>query len=375
MTLGQSIKMMNFFKKTKKQEQVLLLDFGRGFVRGIIFESNGKNKVLDFQSEKIERFGIFDGKDFELDVVKKATNKLIENLGGKTNISHFPKILGFSPDILRAEVLNISFKREEWKGKIAEEEKEEIYKFILEESEKEFFKKADKNVEILKKKILEEKISGYTIPCILGFQGEQMDFKILIIYCSKVYAEFIRIFKKDLHLEEAEIFHSIEALNYLKESYKMFIDIGERNTLICFFKETLEFVADFQIGGHDFTKAIAKGFNLREDEAEAIKEDFSNGGLGPQTSERIKEMVLPVLNLWQECLNRIIKDKTGPFEIVTETYFFGGGSLFPLLEKTKFFLPENLPLENKTKIIFSVKHTPSLLLTFCNNLKSNEKNF
>jgi len=381
---------MNFLKKTKKQKEILLLDFGRGSVRGIIFESNKKNKILNFQTEKIERFGVFDGKDFEMDVVGKAANKLIENLGGESKIFELPKILGFSPDILKAEILNVSFKRESWKGKITEQEQEEIYKFVLAESETELFEKAGKDAEIFKKKILGQKISGYNVPSVVGIEGEELNFKILIVFSSKNYAEFIRAIKKDLHLESAEIFHSVEALNNLaaisaqifnKGNYKMFINVGEKNTLICFFKENLESVADFQIGGYDFTKAIAREFNLKEDEAEAIKENFSDGKLSPQVSEKIKETILPVLNLWQENFTQCFKDKMGPFEIAIDPRLFGGASLLPLIKETVFkkaeiFLPENLPLQNKTKIIFSAKDTPSLLLTFCNNFNhKNEKNF
>lgn len=381
---------MNFFTKikikTKKEKEILLLDFSRGSVRGIIFEVGKKNKILNFQSEKVERFGVFDGKDFEIDVVKKAANKVIKDLGGETKIFELPKILGFSPDILKAEFFDISFKREPWKGKITEEEQEEIYKFVLNESERKFFEKngREKEVEIFKKRIIEKKISGYDVPTIVGFEGEELKFKILIVFAFKIYAEFIRELKKDLRLEGAEIFHSVEALNDLalsglqifdKGNYKMFLDVGEKNTLICLFREGLKLVIDFQIGGYDFTKAIMREFNVREDEAEAIKEDFSNGKLSPPVSKKIKEIILPVLNLWQENFTRSIKDKMGPFEVVVELRLFGGGSLLSLigetvLEKLKikkydFFLADHLPLENKSKVIFSAKDTSSLLLTFC----------
>jgi cell division ATPase FtsA len=383
---------MNFLTKTKKQEEILLFDFGRGSVKGIIFNAGEKNKILNFQSEKIEQFGIFDGKNYEMDVIKKATNKLVEKLGGETKISEISKImLGFSPDILKAEIFNVSIEREPWKANIVKEEQEEIYKSVLDKAEKIFFEKASGDVKIFKKKIIGKKISGYEAPCLVGLNGEKLDFKVLIVYSSENYTEFIRTAKKDLRLERAEIFHSVEALNNLamtdaqifdKGNYKIFLNMGEKNTLITLFKENFNFVADFQIGGYDFTKAIANELGLREDEAEIIKQNFSEGKLKSQVNERIKKIILPVLSHWQENFAQCIKNKMGPFEVVVESYLFGGGSLLSLigemvLEKLKikkcdFFLPDNLPLENKTKIIFSAKDTPSLLLTFCSSLLSDK---
>ena len=70
---------LNFFK-TKKEKDFLVLDFGKGSVKGIIFKRSAKkNKILKFQTEKIERFGVFDGKDFEMDIIKQAADKVIEN--------------------------------------------------------------------------------------------------------------------------------------------------------------------------------------------------------------------------------------------------------------------------------------------------------
>jgi len=58
---------LNFLTK-KKEKKILILDFGRGSVKGVIFIPFRKKRVItNFREEEIERFGVFDGRDFELD--------------------------------------------------------------------------------------------------------------------------------------------------------------------------------------------------------------------------------------------------------------------------------------------------------------------
>lgn len=371
---------LNFFK-IKKEKDFLVLDFGKGSVKGIIFKRSAKkNKILKFQTEKIERFGVFDGKDFEMDIIKQAANKVIENLGVKNKISEFEKILGFSPDIVRAEVFNVSFERKKKEEKITKKEKEKIYESILKDVERKLFRKKGRNLKILKNKILEKKISNYEVPSILDFKGEKLDFKVLVIFSSKSHFEFLETLKTSLNLKPAEVFHEVEGLvNFLElknlkdETLKIFIDIGDRNTLVAFFRDNLEFIDYFQVGGYNFTETISRNLGLREADAEILKEDFSKDKLSSKIKDRVSETVSLALGSWRENFQKEIRDKIEPFGFSGKVYLFGGGSLFPLIkkeieeelkaEKVKFLLPDNLPIKNKTGVSFSARETPSLLLS------------
>ena len=71
--------------KPKKEEDFLVLDFGRSSVKGIIFQPKGKEVVIkDFQTERIERFGVYDGKKFELEIVKKALEEPIRQIAANS---------------------------------------------------------------------------------------------------------------------------------------------------------------------------------------------------------------------------------------------------------------------------------------------------
>ena len=370
---------MNFLKflKTKKSQDFLAFDFGSDSIKGIIFQPKEKKIVIkDFQVEKIDIYGVFDGKDFRLEVVKKAFDKIIERLGIKNKISEFKKIIGFSPDIVKAKVFDISFKRGKGEEKISEKEKEEIHKSVFKESEKKLFKEESRGIQILKTKILREKILGYQVPSIFGFKGKDLNFKVLVVFSPKICFSSAESLKKDLNLQKAVIFHKAENLvNFLRaenKTPKIFLDIGAKNTSIAFFEETLEFVDQIPIGGYNFTKRISENLGLRENDAEVLKKDFSKKKLSSKIEKRVQEIILPVLKLWVKNLEEKIKNKIKPFGFCGEIYVFGGGSLLPgikeiiikefEIEKVKFLLPNNLPIENITKISFSSGEISSLLL-------------
>lgn len=368
---------MNVLKifKPKEKKDFLVLDFGRSSVKGIIFSPP---IIKNYQVEKIERFGIFDGKDFELDVLKRATTKVIEGLGIKEEIAKFSQIISFSPDILKAEILDLSYTREK-EERIEKKEQEEIYQFIFKKAEEKLSQEFEKDLpgyfKILKKKILEEKVSGYRVSSISNFKGKNLNFKILVIFCPRDYLNFVDSLKISLGLAKAEIYHIVEGLfNLMPSDSGIFVNIGAKNTLVICFKKQLKFIEDFQIGGADFSKKISETLGLKEDDAENLKKDFSKNKLSVKIKKRLEEIISPLLISWQKKLKEKLESRIKPFDFSQKVYLFGGGSLIPGIKrvlkelgvrKINYLLAKNLPLKNKTKISFSAKDTSSLLLTFC----------
>jgi len=233
--------------------------------------------------------------------------------------------------------------------------------------------------EILKKRIIERRISGYRVPVIAGFKGGILDFKVLIVFCKKEYFDYINSLKKSLNLEKGEVFHPIEGLiDYLKSDYSafsgaknrgVFIDMGERTTSVAFFNESLELINTFLIGGYNFTKKISDALGISEKRAETLKEELSKKQLSFEVKSRIQEMTQPILTLWQKQLEERIKGK--------KVYLYGGGSLFPGIKESIesleasevfYFTPGKPLVKNKTKVRFSPKETSSLLLAFCKRI-------
>jgi len=142
-----------FGLKRKKAETTLLIDVGTETVKALLFEehsfvepkarrekklvsssfstlrcarvfeeSGQKIKILGSSLEYFDRYGIFDSRDFETDVLKKAISRAIKNLG-KGEEMNKSVILGLPAHILKARVIRQSLKREEPKKIIGDEDK------------------------------------------------------------------------------------------------------------------------------------------------------------------------------------------------------------------------------------------------------------
>jgi len=387
---------MKFFRLFKqKNKEFLVLDLSPSSVKGLVFEKKeGKNLIKKFARESIERFGVFDGKDFEFEIIKNAVDKVLGNLGIKNRPSQFYGIVGISPSILKIKILKADFKRDRESERISKREQKEIYQDVLKKVESKLFKEIERkkgmiasDFHVFKKLILEEKISGYEVSSIFGLRGKDLTFKVLIIFCQNKYFDLIKKLKETLPLRRFNIFHEAEGLIKVykpdENPNRIFVDIGEISTLIFFFGKTLEHVEEIPMGGYDFSRELSKILNLTETEAESLKERISKDQLSAGVKEKIEKFLSPMLDVWLSCLKKKIRGSRRDFYPFSQKIFiFGGGSLLPGIKKSiekisskdsyggqstkvDFLLPDNLALINKTKSHFSVRETPIILLTFC----------
>jgi len=71
-----------FGTKRKKEKLFLVLDVGTEAVKGLICKKeNSKVIVLGASTQYFERYRVFDGRDFEMDVIKRAVSKTIKEAG------------------------------------------------------------------------------------------------------------------------------------------------------------------------------------------------------------------------------------------------------------------------------------------------------
>jgi len=120
-----------FGLKRKKAETTLLIDVGTETVKALLFEEKGqKIEILGSSLEYFDRYGIFDSRDFETDVLKKAISRAIQKpLAAAKGEEEMNKsvILGLPAHILKARVIRQSLKREEPKKIIIDEKKKKRF--------------------------------------------------------------------------------------------------------------------------------------------------------------------------------------------------------------------------------------------------------
>ena len=376
-----------FGLKRKKAETTLLIDVGTETVKALLFEehsffstlrcarvfeeSGQKIKILGSSLEYFDRYGIFDSRDFETDVLKKAISRAIKNLG-KGEEMNKSVILGLPAHILKARVIRQSLKREEPKKIIGDEDKssssptealDEVKKrtkfsspfagarVIDGKEEKEIFQKVlekakrnicqiyseqsgilPEDIQFINLKILEMKIDGYLVPAIQKYEGKTLDFIILATFLPNYYLKKIKNIIESLGLTIKAVIQNAQGLNsYINENTdKIFLDIGGTITQIFLVKGgVLEKIDEFPIGGQIFSKAISEKLGLRETEARILKERYSKRELSKESSERIKEIIWFPCQIWFRNLKLKLKEMTARHPLPLNIILFGGGSQLP----------------------------------------------
>ena len=333
-----------FGLKRKKAETTLLIDVGTETVKALLFEEKGqKIEILGSSLEYFDRYGIFDSRDFETDVLKKAISRAIQKpLAAAKGEEEMNKsvILGLPAHILKARVIRQSLKREEPKKIIIDgKEEKEIFQKVLEKAKRNICQIYSEqsgilpeDIQFINLKILEMKIDGYLVPAIQKYEGKTLDFIILATFLPNYYLKKIKNIIESLGLTIKAVIQNAQGLNsYINENTdKIFLDIGGTITQIFLVKGgVLEKIDEFPIGGQIFSKAISEKLGLRETEARILKERYSKRELSKESSERIKEIIWFPSQVWFRNLKLKLKEMTARHPLPLNIILFGGGSQLP----------------------------------------------
>lgn len=392
---------LNFFR-AKQEKFFLVLDIGTEAVKALSCKrENGKIVIVDNSIQYFERYGVFDGRDFEKDVIKKAILKALQNfasqnLGGQA-LEDLPVIIGLPANIFKARIAWQTFSKKEPKKKISASEENFIYQEVLKKAQKEISERFAKNsgilpeeLEWISQKILEIKIDGYSVSRTQGYQGKNLEFKILATFLPKYYLENIKKIFKDLKLKISKIVHPAENLEILwgeKKINSLFLDIGGEVSQVFLVNEgKMDRIFEFRGGGKFFSQRLSEKLGLDQDSARNLKEKYSNGFLSLEVSQRIKEIFLEEKKAWQKHFPKGFLPKT--------CFLFGGGSLLPEIQlalkekgkelnpvrdygnseetqreeisnRVKFIYPKDLKdIEDSTKNLKSPQYIPPLLISY-----------
>ena len=185
------------FSFGKKEETFLVLDIGSEAIKGAVFEKKEKEiKVLSLALEYFDRYGVFEGRDFEHEVLEKALLKALNSLlsrSGKMRSGNIGRIvLTLSPEILKYGVETGFFKRGSVSKIITEKEEKEIKEKALKSIKVKISKSFFDNFGILREdlvflnhEILNIEIDGYQVPGLKGYKGENLEFKVSAIFALK----------------------------------------------------------------------------------------------------------------------------------------------------------------------------------------------
>lgn len=381
-------------RKERKKQNFLVIDIGSRGVRGLILEKeNGKNKVKKFSSETFKKFSTFQTSSFEDDVFKKAFSKILIELGLENDSLPMTTLIGLNPRILKAKITNFSVRKDDYKKMIEKDKK--ILESILDKAQQETIKNFIKHdnellindFQIIRKNIIERKISGYKVDSVKSHNGKSFSFKVLVIFTLKKYLKIIDFVKTFFNSKNILLVHKIQGIfSWLKNRKKfsgVFIDIGSNFTQIFLLNNGLiEHTLEIKIGADIFTKTLSEKLGLTYEEAENLKIKFSKGDISSNSQKIIQEFLSKPLNFWFNNLKQELKKCCNDFDLFLPKnfYIFGGGSLLPGIKKilkngdwddlpilhtsksVKFILPNDLPVKDESGLLKSPKEVGIIFL-------------
>jgi len=381
-------------RKERKKQNFLVIDIGSRGVRGLILEKeNGKNKVKKFSSETFKKFSTFQTNSFEDDVFKKAFSKILIELGLENDSLPMTTLIGLNPRILKAKITNFSVRKDDYKKMIEKDKKtlESILDKAQQETIKNFIKHDNEllinDFQIIRKNIIERKISGYKVDFVKSHNGKSFSFKVLVIFTLKKYLKIIDFVKTFFNSKNILLVHKIQGIfSWLKNRKKfsgIFIDIGSNFTQIFLLNNGLiEHTLEIKIGADIFTKTLSEKLGLTYEEAENLKIKFSKGDISSNSQKIIQEFLSKPLNFWFNNLKQELKKCCNDFDLFLPKnfYIFGGGSLLPGIKKilkngdwddlpilhtsksVKFILPNDLPVKDESGLLKSPKEVGIIFL-------------
>ena len=362
--------------KKGKEQLALALDIGTETAKALIFKKKEKKSIiLGASLEYYDRFGVFDSRDFEIDIIKKAISKGIEEAQKQAGLKANLALFELPANILKARVVSQLFKRESPKKIIDEKEEKIIFQTILKEAQKKISQiQAEhtgilpEEIQFLDLKILEIKIDGYRVPALRGYSGKNLDFRFLTSFLPKYYLKDIEDITQTFGFKNVSLIQEAQGLIFCLNEMPngIFLDIGGEITQIFLAKNgLLEQISEFEMGGEAFSQALSERWGLSQLRTRILKERYSQKNLSEETKARIKEILWPEKQTWFRVLEDKLKKEVSITPLPSDIFIFGGGSLLPEIKEilTKGdWTGLSFPEQPKVKFIYPKDYYPPAAL-------------
>lgn len=358
---------MNWFFSKRDEDFFLVLDFGTKAVKSLFcFKDTAKgNSKLYFLSGAVKNFSEYESHNLKpiesakaavLDSFKSGIKNILFSVVDKKIKNYVSRpacagrqrkwktILTFSPNIFKARIISKKIVRLNPKKKITPKEEKKIIEDASEAAKKEilkeFFLKSGKNnrnraVYFVSFKAFDFKIDGYPVSDIKGFEGEEIELKLIFTFILTSYwkalLEVLKVLKKQIKI--VSTIHLAEGLLAFKGANNgLFIDIGGTTTQFFRIKNNqLAESSEFDFGASSFSELLSQDLGIGNDLAENMQERYSNKSLTGETSAKIKELFSQSKNNWyNELIDEVNKKSESVFS--PYIYLFGGGAALPEIQ-------------------------------------------
>jgi cell division protein FtsA len=372
---------MNFLSKILKKNRAggncaLALDIGTETVNALIFKIDPKEEkgiIIGAGKEYYGRKNLQDETIANLDGTLAACRKAIEKAGRTARTIPKKAIIGVGGEFIKGKTTAVTYERTKPKVKINSSELKNIIHKVqwkaFDAIKRELPREAGGGageIKLINAAITGIKIDGYQVSNPIGFQGRNVSVSVFNSYTFLVHLGALQSIADSLGLELLNIVSEPHAIvKFAREagsenlhspqSGAIFINVGGKTTDIILARNgNIEESKMFSLGGRIFTERLADELSVGFTKAEEIKINYSEGRLNDELSGKIEKIFSADSNVWLSGVRLSLAEFSGADPLPPNILLCGGGSIFPLIEKSlrKSSWVKSLPFAKKPKISF-----------------------
>jgi cell division protein FtsA len=358
----------NFLKKEKDLDYQyrIALDIGTEYVKAMIVKFNQNNsEIIGYSREKQDYINMEGGAISNIEEVIKVCHKAIEQAIAMADYSPSEIVIGIAGEFVKGIITQMNYTRSIPKKKIKRKEIDALVKkaqkLALKSVQQELLEDIgleNIKVELVNSSVVEMKIDGYKVTNPEQFQGKNLEVTVFNTFAPLVHVGALETIALRLGYNLvgiiAEPFAIAKSImnNEAYEFGAIVIDIGGGTTDIALIRNGgIEGTKMFSLAGRDFTKSLARSFNLTLEDAERLKVAYSSSE-SDEPNKEIEAVLKPDLDLLYEGIELALASLAKSEALPQRVYLCGGGSalsgLFDGIRQRKMY--ENLPFFKKPEI-------------------------
>lgn len=333
----------NIFNGTEEQDYQyrIALDIGTEFVKALLVRFNEQDvrEIIGIGKIKQNYSNMEGGAISDIEEVIKRSYEAIEKAKAMAEVEVEEIVIGIAGEFVKGVVNQVTKKRAISTKKL---QRKEIDNLVHQIQEKALNTAKDKlladigleniKVELVNSSVVEIKIDGYKVSNPEKFQGKNLEVTVFNTFAPLVHVGALETIATRLGYNLvgiiAEPFAIAKSImsNEAYEFGAVVIDIGGGTTDIALVRNGgIEGTKMFSLAGRNFTKSLARYFNISLSEAEDLKLGYSQGEIKKGRTE-IKSVLEQDIKLLGEGIEVALAKLANSEALPQQIYLCGGGS-------------------------------------------------
>jgi len=343
-------KSMGMFSKLFKGKSVdvfLALDIGTEVVKALVFQvdpQTNKGTVIGVGRMQQKKGNMQSGAVSDISGVIEACNNAIVQALEKAKVKKVKKaIVGIAGELVKGTTTMVHYERVNPESRIDFPELKNIIQKVQQKAYERIQQQIswetgrdDIEVKLINAAIVDVRIDGYQVSNPIGFQGKNVSVGVFNAYAPMIHLGALQAIADELKIDllsiAAEPYAVARSVDYddALDFSAIFIDIGGGTTDIAVVRNGgLEGTKMFAFGGRAFTKRLVQDIRVSFEEAEELKIKYSEGKLGADVSDKIRQILTNDCEVWLGGVELSLAEFAEYDVLPSKILLCGGGSALP----------------------------------------------